>query len=548
MPETQADDHLARIWQRAYRAKTRTDLEELYADWAATYDADHDSIGFFGHRRAAEVLARYVPSPAVAQVLDAGCGTGAAAEALRPLGFGNLSGIDLSAEMLARAEQKNLYRFLQQVDLGLPLDTFPCSHFDAAVLVGVFSFGQAPAHTLDEIVRLVKPGGVVVFTMRTDFFETDAMGVRSQMEQLDLEHSWKLVEMTDPEQYLPKKDPEAMFRVWCYRVLETKVPPVDEHFAEAVRVALSDPDPVKPIAHSFIWNPVGSRLYERYTDCPDYYLTDTEIEILDAEAEAILGDAELLIELGCGSAKKVSRLIQAAQDRVGSKLLTYTPVDISAGALESNTNEIRDRFGAGIQLEPRCGRIEDVLASIPVDARKLIVFFGGSIGNLEDLEQTVVFLRGIRERMSPQDRLLIGMDLDKDPAVLRAAYEAGEPNRTFFLNMIRRINHELGGNFDLAAFRQASPYLEDAPYEGIQTRSVRFRLINERPQHAYIQALHMEVEMAAGEAIQVGNSRKFRQEEIQRLAELAGLDLRQRWLDGREYFALCEFGVRPEGS
>ena len=227
---------LDRIWTQAYSAHSREDLRRLYRDWAATYDEDHDAIGFFGHVRTAEVLARYAPFADVAPVLDAGCGTGAAGEALASLGYRNLTGIDLSQDMLARARDKGIYTRLEQVDLGQPLDAFPCSSFDAAALVGVFSYGQAPAHALDEVVRVVKPGGVVAFTMRVDFYEQDAMSVRSRMEALDRAHAWKLLEVTDPEPYLPNKDPHALFRVFCYRVLETKTPPVDEGSAADVPV------------------------------------------------------------------------------------------------------------------------------------------------------------------------------------------------------------------------------------------------------------------------------------------------------------------------
>jgi SAM-dependent methyltransferase len=215
---------LDKIWSQAYRANSRGDLLRLYEEWAATYDADHAAIGFFGHRATAELVGRYLPFAGVAGVLDAGCGTGAAGEALWALGCRNLTGVDLSEEMLARAGAKGIYRHLAPADLGQPLDDYPCDHCDAAVLVGVFSYGQAPAHALDEVVRVVKPGGVLAFTMRVDFFEQDAMAVRSKMEELDQAHAWRLVEVSEPEQYLPNKDPEALFRVWCYRVLETKAP------------------------------------------------------------------------------------------------------------------------------------------------------------------------------------------------------------------------------------------------------------------------------------------------------------------------------------
>lgn len=513
----------------------------LYEEWAATYDEDHRAIGFFGHRTAGRLLAKYTPFAAVAAVLDGGCGTGAAGEALYPLGYRNLTGVDLSAEMLERAKEKGIYRELVQADLGRPLDPFPCNSFDAAILVGVFSYGQAPAHALDEIVRLVKPGGIVALTMRVDFFEQDAMSVRSRTEELALAHAWKLLEVTDPEQYLPKKDPGARFRVWCYRVLETKTPPVDEEFAAAVREAFMSPSPVKRIDHSFIWNSVGSRLYERYIECPEYYLTDVEIEILERNATEILGDARVLVELGCGSATKISCLLQAAVENRSGAALTYTPVDVSQGALDATREQVERSFAGRVDVAPRCGRFDEVLASVSRKDDKLIVFFGGSLGNVETLPATVEFLKSIRERMTPTDRFVVGIDLHKSEDVLREAYQAGPRNRSFFLNMIRRMNRELGANFDLAAFRQDSPYEADAPFEGMATRCVQLRLVTDRSLDAYISSMHMEVHLDAGDAVQVGTSRKFKSEDIARLGELAGLRLTRQWFDERRYFALNEF-------
>lgn len=532
---------LQRIWKQAYAASSQDDLLRLYEEWAETYDADHEAIGFFGHRTAARALAKYTPFAEVAAVLDAGCGTGAAGEVLWSLGYRNVTGVDLSREMLARAERKGIYRHLVQVDLGQPLDLFPCNHLDAAILVGVFSFGQAPAHTLDEVVRLVKPGGVVVFTMRTDFFEQDAMSVRSKMEELDQAHAWKLLEVTEPEQYLPKKDPRALFRVWCYRVLETKTPPVDEEFAAVVREAFMASTPIKRIDHAFIWNSVGSRLYDRYTECPGYYLTDAEVEIIANNAPEILDDGRLLVELGCGSARKVAHLLEAALADGSGQAFAYTPVDVSQGALDATKAEIDERFEGRIDVAPRCGRFDEVLASIPVERDKLIVFFGGSIGNLETLEETVTFLETIRDRMTSTDRFVVGIDLHKSEEVFRAAYEAGPRNRSFFLNMVRRINRELGGNFDLAAFRQDSPYEPDPPFHGLATSCVQLRLVTEKPQDVYISSMHMEVHLDEGDAVQVGTSRKFEVEDIERLGAFAGLRLKRQWFDSKRFFSLNEF-------
>jgi len=536
---------LERIWKKAYAASGRDDLLSLYDEWAESYDRDHEAIGFFGHRTAGRVLARYTPFADVAPVLDAGAGTGAAGEALWAMGFRNLTAVDLSEEMLTRARRKGMYRHVTRADLGLPLDEFPCHSFDAAILVGVFSYGQAPARALDEIVRLVKPGGVIAFTLRVDFFEQDAMSVRSKMEELDRSQAWKLLELTEPEQYLPRKEPDALFRVWCYRVLETKTPPVDEEFAAAVRYAFMTSSPVKRIDHAFIWNSMASRLYDRYTECPGYYLTDAEVEIMAENAAEILDEEQMLVELGCGSATKISHLLEAAVSQREGVAVTYTPVDVSQGALDATKHDINERFSDRVDVAPRCGKFDEVLASIPVREAKLILFFGGSIGNLETLEETVGFLKTIRNRMTSSDRFVVGMDLDKSQEVLRTAYEAGPRNRSFFINMIRRMNRELGANFDLGAFRQDSPYEADPPFRGLETRAVQLRLTTERAQDAYISSMHMEVHLNEGDAIQVGTSRKFKISDIEKLGALAGLRLKRQWFDGERYFSLNEF-VRDE--
>lgn len=536
---------LHKIWKQAYGAKTHQDLQRLYADWVDTYDADHEAIGFFGHVRAAEVMSRYVPYREVAPILDAGAGTGAAGSALAHLGFRNLTAIDLSREMLEAARAKGIYGDLILADLGLPLDAFPSDHFQGAILVGVYSYGQAPAHSLDEIIRVVKPGGVVVLTIRTDFYDKDAMGVRSRMEHLERAGAWSLAECTEPELYLPKKDPTAMFRVWCYRVL-AKAPEPPTNFAEAVRAAFTSTSRVKRLDHCFIWDSMASRLYDRYIECPDYYLTDCEEEILENHAAEIAAPTQLFVELGCGSARKIQHVLSAALEKADGKV-RYLPIDLSAGALVATQREIKELFGDHVDVEPLRGHFNDVFPTIPASDGKMIFFFGGSLGNIETLEGTVRFLKDIRDRMRATDRFIVGIDLDKDEAILRSAYEAGERNLSFFLNMIRRINNELGGNLDLTAFRQESTYDCEEPYCGIENRCVNLKLVTDVEQRVYLEHLDLEACLHAGDAIQIGTSRKFCEADVPRLVGLAGLRVNRRWCDSRRYLCLTEC-VRPDAT
>lgn len=530
---------LKQIWQKAYTAKTHEDLKELYAEWASNYDEDHEAVGFFGHITASNLLKKHL-NENNPYILDAGAGTGAAGMALSKIGFDRIVGVDLSEAMLVEAEKKKVYEQLMARDLSVPIDDFKASTFDAAILVGVFSFGQAPASALDEVIRLVKPNGIVVFTMRTDFFESDAMSIRSKMEELVEKKHWRELEVTQPELYLPNKDPNAKFRVWCYRVLESKLPPLDHDFVEALKEEFAKDNHVKELDHKYIWNSTASNLYNRYIQTPEYYLNDCEIEILKDNANDIIGPEELIVELGCGSADKVKWLLKAKHNAADGASLKYIPIDLSPAAVEATHADVDQVFDGKIAVEPIQGTFEAGLDSIPKEQHKLIVFFGSSIGNLETIQETIDFLHMVRETMTPGDRFVVGMDLHKDEEILRAAYEAGDANRRFFLNMVRRMNDELGADFDLSKFVQDSSYDEDESFKGIRNRCVNFKLVTKVEQTTEIDPVDEEFVLKSGGAIQVGRSRKYEKEDIAKLAKEAGFELQRQWIDSRGFFSLNE--------
>ncbi|MEZ5318770.1 MAG: L-histidine N(alpha)-methyltransferase [Vicinamibacterales bacterium] len=534
-----SDSRIDAIWARAYDARTRDDLKQLYADWARTYDEDHEQVGFFGHRLSAEVLSRHLTRHDSSRVLDAGAGTGAAGEALTALGFNDLVAVDLSDDMLDRAREKGIYSQVLTADLSLPVDSFGEDSFDAAILVGVFSYGQAPAETLDEVLRLVRPGGLVVFTMRTDFHAEDGMGVRSRMRDLERRGRWHLLECTEPEPYLPRKDPKAMFQVWCYRVTGRKTPEVEDGFEHAVRSALENELWVKKIDHSWIWDSTATRLYNRYTLTPGYYLTDCEEEILRDHAAEILGEQSLVVELGCGSARKISHILNARVEAGGR--VRYLPIDVSKGALKATEADVRGRFGDQVRVEPRQGLFDDVLPELPVGEKKVVFFFGSSIGNIESVEDTVQFLKRLRSRLNEGDRLIVGMDLHKDEATLKAAYGEGEACRSFFVHMVRRINEYLGADFDPRVFQLASVYQEEQTPGALRAWRMSLRVAPTERQHTLVRSLGLEVQLEPGQPVQVGISRKFEPEGIGELAAMAGLRLSRQWLDGRRWFSLNEF-------
>ncbi|MDE2939478.1 MAG: class I SAM-dependent methyltransferase [Chloroflexota bacterium] len=200
--------------QWVYSSATNQELEARYDQWAADYDKDlDDDFGWVSPRKTAEVLARHVPVNA--RVLDAGAGTGLVGEELRRLGFQDIHAMDLSLGMLEEARSKGVYRDLRQMALGSTLD-YETDSFDAVISVGVFTEGHAPPQGFDELARITRRDGLIVFSLRLDLFEQG--GFKEHQAQLEKSGKWKQVELSDTFQPLPKGEPEMLHRVWVYRV------------------------------------------------------------------------------------------------------------------------------------------------------------------------------------------------------------------------------------------------------------------------------------------------------------------------------------------
>ena len=197
-----------------YSSRNNRELEERYDDWADKYDRDLDEVfGWDGPEQAAAIFARHVGQNST--VLDAGAGTGLVGEVLAGRGYSNLIAIDISSGMLGEARKKGVYGELHRMVMGERLD-FDTDYFDATISVGVMTLGHAPANSLDELVRVTKSGGHVVFTLRPDVYEES--GFRTKQEELEATEMWDLVEVSDKFRPLPKGEPEVYHQVWVYRV------------------------------------------------------------------------------------------------------------------------------------------------------------------------------------------------------------------------------------------------------------------------------------------------------------------------------------------
>ncbi len=200
--------------QWIYSSRDNQELAERYDQWDKDYDADLErDFAWAGPQRAAEVLVRHLAEGA--RILDAGAGTGLVGQILYGLGYRDLVAMDLSLGMLEEARNKKVYREFHQMVMGEPLD-FGSDTFDAVVSVGVLTVGHAPAGSLDELVRITRPGGFIAFSLRPDIYQ-DA-GFKEKQQALEDQGSWKLTEVTDPFQPLPKGEPEVYHQVWVYLV------------------------------------------------------------------------------------------------------------------------------------------------------------------------------------------------------------------------------------------------------------------------------------------------------------------------------------------
>ncbi len=208
---TMRDSHDRVQW--VYGSTNNQELEERYDQWASEYDQDLDEVfAWNAPQNGANMLAKLVLPDAA--VLDAGAGTGLVGKCLADAGFTNMAAMDLSQGMLDEARSKNVYNSFHQMTLGETLG-FDTAAFDAVVSVGVFTLGHAPIHSFDELVRVTKPGGYIVFSLRTDMVNE---GYQDYFNKLEAAGKWKLAEISDTFQPLPKGEPDVFHQIWAFQV------------------------------------------------------------------------------------------------------------------------------------------------------------------------------------------------------------------------------------------------------------------------------------------------------------------------------------------
>jgi predicted TPR repeat methyltransferase len=211
LSNTGRSEHL----QSAFGAKSSQEAAEVYDSWAEDYERRVLSWGYATPAIVSWFFGRYVQPSDGAAILDAGAGTGIMGDVLSPLGYQDLTAIDISERMLDFARSKGHYKDLRQMELGSELD-LPTDAFSAVVATGVFTAGHAPPESFDELIRATKSGGYIIFSVRTDVYEEG--GFKDKQEALERESRWQLVEASEPFSPLRYEDPELKAQVFAYQV------------------------------------------------------------------------------------------------------------------------------------------------------------------------------------------------------------------------------------------------------------------------------------------------------------------------------------------
>jgi dimethylhistidine N-methyltransferase len=309
--------------------------------------------------------------------------------------------------------------------------------------------------------------------------------------------------------------------------------PASSDFRSDVMAGLSSRPRTLP--YKYFYDAHGAALFQKICELPEYYPTRTELEILNSYAKemaAQFGQGIELIGLGTGAGTKTRILIEQLQAPVA-----YVPVDISSEQLERSTTLFRKVFPA-LEILPVCADyLEPVELPSPtrIPARKVVYFPGSTFGNFEPGDATN-FLRRIANLCGRGGGLLIGVDLRKDRHVIERAYnDSAGVTAQFNLNLLARINRELGGDFDLNQWRHS------AVYNSGQGR-VEICLISETDQTVRIE--DREFEFQAGEKITTEYSYKHTPEGFIELAANAGFQFAQMWTDDRHWFGVFYFTVK----
>ena len=280
----------------------------------------------------------------------------------------------------------------------------------------------------------------------------------------------------------------------------------------------------------WLYDDVGSELFDQITRLPEYYPTERERSILVEHADDIVATsgATTLVELGSGTSDKTRILLD--HFTTTGRLTRFVPVDVSEETLREAAAQLAVRYPS-LQVEALVGDFTLHLGHLPKGGRRMVAFLGGTIGNLY-VEERAAFLGALADSLEPGDWLLLGTDLVKSADRLIAAYDdPGGITARFVKNCLHVLNDKLDADFDLDAFTYV-------PFWDPRMERMDLRLRAEMPQHVSIPGAGISIDLASGEEIRVEISTKFRLEGIAAELGAAGFEVDRSLTDDEAEFAL----------
>jgi L-histidine Nalpha-methyltransferase len=294
----------------------------------------------------------------------------------------------------------------------------------------------------------------------------------------------------------------------------------------------------KSLPPKYLYDELGSILFDAITRLPEYAVWRAERRLLNAHAHEIaaISRPSLVVELGSGSAEKTRPVLEAMLAR--GQRVTYCPIEISESALEASRRALDDLDAIdirGIAKDYLVG-LEEALRGSPRDEPALVMFLGSSLGNFDPLT-SYRFLQTVRRLLAPGDHLLLGADLDKPEAQLLAAYDdALGVTAAFNLNLLRRMNRELGADFELSLFQHQVRFDDTR-------RNIEMHLESLCDQTVHFAEGGFVVTLCEGETIHTENSHKYELGELDDLTSGAGFTCVKRWCDDEAAFASALYTV-----
>lgn len=288
----------------------------------------------------------------------------------------------------------------------------------------------------------------------------------------------------------------------------------------------------KYLSSKYFYDDEGSRLFQKIMALPEYYLTNCEHEILRQKGNEIYRALQFeshfnVIELGAGDGSKTVDLLKSFLETGAD--FTYVPVDISEEAISILSNKLSNDLPE-VNIHPMVGDYFEVLEEIRSEhLPSLVLFLGSNIGNYPYTEG-MELLQLIQKHLQEKDKLLIGYDLKKGPNTIATAYnDVSGITRAFNLNLLTRLNRELGANFDVEQFDFYSHY-------NPETGAVKSYLVSLEKQDVYIEELDKTFQFVKNELIYTELSKKYSLQEIEEMADKAGFACSQHFQDSKNFF------------